>query len=129
MKLTDTSEPVPTLSLDPPPAERGIGTKIVWNTVSGVLRIIVVAPVPFLLTPFLLRHVGTAGFGIWAVLLSLNGLTALADLGFVGTLTKHVSEHHAHRDHVSVSRVINSGLVMFAIIALAVCLIVNGATA
>ena len=81
------------------PQERAIGTKIVRNTVSGALRLVVLAPIPFLLTPFLLRHVGTAGFGIWAVLLSFNGLTALADLGIVGTLTKHVSEHYTHRDY------------------------------
>jgi O-antigen/teichoic acid export membrane protein len=110
------------------PQEHGIGTKIVRNTVSGALRLVVLAPIPFLLTPFLLRHVGTTGFGIWAVLLSLNGLTALADLGVVGTLTKHVSEHYTHRDYVSLSRVINAGILMFSVIALICVLTVNVAS-
>ena len=87
------------------------------------MRLVVLAPIPFLLTPFLLRHVGTAGFGIWAVLLSFNGLTALADFGVMGTLTKHVSQHYTHRDYVSLNRVINAGIVMFSIIA-AVCVVI-----
>jgi O-antigen/teichoic acid export membrane protein len=107
------------------PPERSLGTKIIRNTVSGALRIIVLAPIPFLLTPFLLRHLGTAGFGVWAVLLSLNGLTALADLGVVGTLTKHVSQHYTHRDYVSLSRVVNAGILMFSVIAVVCVLTVN----
>jgi len=111
-----------------PPQEREIGTKIVRNTVSGALRLVVLAPIPFLLTPFLLRRVGTTGFGIWAVLLSLNGLTALADLGIVGTLTKHVSEHYTHRDYATLNRVINAGILMFSVIAMVCVLTVNAAS-
>jgi O-antigen/teichoic acid export membrane protein len=110
------------------PHERPLGTKIIRNTVSGALRLVVLAPIPFLLTPFLLRHVGTAGFGIWAVLLSFNGLTALADLGIVGTLTKHVSEHYTHRDYVSLSRVISAGILMFSVIAVLCVLVINAAS-
>jgi O-antigen/teichoic acid export membrane protein len=112
----------------PPQQPRQLGTRIIWNTASGALRIIVLAPVPFLLTPFLLRHVGTAGFGIWAVLLSFNGLTALADLGVVGTLTKHVSEHYTRRDYEELNRVLNAGIVMFSAIAAVAFLVVNLAT-
>jgi O-antigen/teichoic acid export membrane protein len=107
------------------PQESTIGTKIVRNTASGVLRLVVLAPIPFLLTPFLLRHVGAAGFGIWAVLLSFNGLTALADLGVTGTLTKHVSEHYAHQDYVTLDRVINAGILMFSVLAMVCALTVN----
>ena len=111
-----------------PPQESAIGTKIIRNTASGALRLVVLAPIPFLLTPFLLRHIGTSGFGIWAVLLSFNGLTALADFGVMGTLTKHVSEHYTHGDYVNLNRVINAGISMFSIIALLGVLTVNAAT-
>jgi O-antigen/teichoic acid export membrane protein len=60
--------------------------------------------------------------------LSLNGLTALADLGVVGTLTKHVSEHYTHRDYLSLSRVINAGILMFSVIAIVCVLMVNMAS-
>lgn len=90
-----------------------------------MLRIVVLAPIPFLLTPFLLRHVGGTGFGIWAVLLSLNGLTALADLGITGTLTKHVSEHYTRQDYENLNRVMNAGILMFSAIAAVSVLAVN----
>ena len=109
----------------PLPQEISIGTKIIRNTASGVLRLVVLAPIPFLLTPFLLRHVGTGGFGTWAVLLSFNGLTALADFGVMGTLTKHVSEHYTHRDYLNLNRVINAGMLMFSVIAALCILTVN----
>ena len=111
-----------------PQHPRQLGTRIIWNTISGALRIVVLAPIPFLLTPFLLRHVGTTGFGIWAVLLSFNGLTALADLGIVGTLTKHVSEHYTRRDYETLNRVMNAGILMFSVIAALCLLAVNLAT-
>ena len=120
--------PLETQSRQILPHERPLGTKIIRNTVSGALRLVVLAPIPFLLTPFLLRHVGTAGFGIWAVLLSFNGLTALADLGIVGTLTKHVSEHYTHRDYLSLSRVISAGILMFSVIAIVCVLAINAAS-
>ena len=107
------------------PQEPAIGTKIIRNTASGALRLVALAPIPFLLTPFLLRHVGASGFGIWAVLLSFNGLTALADFGVMGTLTKHVSEHYTHRDYINLNRVINAGMLMFSIIAALCVLTVN----
>src|SRR5690348_5783628 len=89
------------ISLPSPPQQRPIGTKIVHNVAFGFLRVAITAPVPFLLTPFLLRHLGTQGFGAWAVLLSINSLTSLADVGIMGTLTKHVSQYHTRQDYAS----------------------------
>lgn len=95
------------------PNERPIGTKIIHNVASGFVRMVVTAPVPFLLTPFLLRHLGTQGFGAWAVLLSINSLTSLADIGIMGTLTKYVSEHYARQDYANICRIVNAGILIF----------------
>ena len=74
---------------------------------------LLVAPIPLLLTPFIIKRVGAEGFGVWAVFLAINGLTSLADLGFLGTLTKHISEYFTKRDYLQLNRVINAGLLMF----------------
>jgi O-antigen/teichoic acid export membrane protein len=107
------------------PRERPIGTKIVHNVASGLLRLVVIAPVPFLLTPFLLRHLGTQGFGAWAVFLSINSLTSLADIGVMGTLTKHVSEHYTLQDYTNLNRVVNAGILIFLAVAVLGVLAVN----
>ena len=93
--------------------ETAIGTKIARNAAYGALRVLLIAPIPLLLVPFIIKHVGTKGLGIWAVFLAINGLTSLADLGFLGTLTKHIAEHFANRDYVQLNRVINAGLLIF----------------
>jgi O-antigen/teichoic acid export membrane protein len=107
--------------------KRPIGTKIVHNVASGLLRLAVIAPVPFLLTPFLLRHLGTQGFGAWAVFLSINSLTSLADIGVMGTLTKHVSQHYTRQDYANLNKVVNAGILIFLVVAGLGVLAVNSA--
>lgn len=118
------------MSLPGPPLQslvpqQGIGTKVVRSTAAGFLRLLISAPIPFLLTPFLIRHLGIAGVGAWAILLSINGLTTFADLGFPGTLTKHVSQYFTRQDYAKLNRVINAGILIFTFIALAWVLTVN----
>jgi O-antigen/teichoic acid export membrane protein len=86
---------------------------------------VVIAPVPFLLTPFLLRHIGTQGFGAWAVFLSINSLTSLADIGVMGTLTKHVSGHYTRQDYTNLNKVVNAGILIFLAVAILGILVVN----
>ena len=94
------------------------GVKIIRNVVFGALRALVLAPIPLLLTPFIIKHAGGSGLGVWAIFLAINGLSSLADLGIFGTLTKHVSEHYATQNFVELNRVINAGLAIFAGVAM-----------
>src|SRR3984885_1865013 len=99
---------------DPPP--RSLGTKIMRSVVFGGLRYVVVAPIPFVMTPFILHRIGVAGYGTWAVFLAINGLTSLADLGLVGTLSKFVAEYYARQDFVALARLLGSGLTLFLLL-------------
>ena len=95
------------------PARRPLGNKIIRNVIFGGLRYLFVVPIPFVMTPLILHKIGVAGYGTWAVFLALNGLTSLADLGLVGTLSKFVAEYHAQRDFIALARLLNSGLGLF----------------
>jgi O-antigen/teichoic acid export membrane protein len=75
-------------------------------------------PIPFLLIPFTLGKVGTDGYGTWAVFLTFINLTALADLGIAGTLTKQVAERYANDDFEALSRLINTALVLYLALGL-----------
>jgi len=119
-----TSPPVE-IPLSSRSGERPIGTKIVHNVASGLIRLVLIAPVPFLLTPFLLRHLGTQGFGAWAVFVSINSLTSLADIGVMGTLTKHVSQHYTLQDYTNLNKVVNAGILIFLAVAVLGVLAVN----
>jgi O-antigen/teichoic acid export membrane protein len=94
------------------------GDKIKRNAIFNVLRIVIYAPIPLLLTPYIIHHIGAHAFGIWAVLYAMANLTSLADFGLVGTLSKHVAEYWAKRDFDRLNRLINTGFVLFGTIAI-----------
>jgi len=75
------------------------------------------APLPFVLIPYFLKKLGTSGYGTWAVFLAISGLTSLADLGLLTTLSKHVAELYALRDFLGLTRLINTGFALYLGIA------------
>src|ERR1700758_5117051 len=98
-------------------AEISLGTKIIRSVTFGALRYVVLVPIPFVMTPFILHKIGVAGYGTWAVFLAINGLTSLADMGLVGTLSKFVAEYYARQDFFALGKLLNSGLVLFLVLA------------
>jgi O-antigen/teichoic acid export membrane protein len=98
------------------PPRRPLGHQIIRNIVFGGLRYILVVPIPFIMPPLILHKIGVSGYGTWAVFLAINGLTSLADLGLVGTLSKFVAEYHARSDYLALERLLNSGLGLFILL-------------
>src|ERR1700689_2196428 len=98
------------------PAPRSLGLKIMRNVVFGGLRYVLMIPIPFFMTPLILHRIGVPGYGTWAVFLAINGLTSLADLGLVGTLSKFVAEYSARQDFIALNRLLNSGLALFLLL-------------
>ena len=107
-----------TPTLEPGSVQRSLGAKMMRSVMFGGLRYVFVAPIPFIMTPLILHRIGVAGYGTWAVFLAINGLTSLADLGLVGTLSKFVAEYHARRDFLSLTSLLNSGLTLFLLLDL-----------
>ena len=99
------------------PEQKSVRAKLVRNVLFSALRTALLWPVPFLLIPFILRKIGTSEYGTWAVLLTVIGLTGLADLGVAGTLTKQVAEHYATGDLKALDRLINTALVLYLLLA------------
>lgn len=93
-----------------------LGTKIIRSVLFGALRYVLIAPLPFVMTPLILHWIGVGGYGTWAVFLAINGLTSLADLGLVGTLSKFVADHHARQDSIGLTTLLNSGLTLFLLL-------------
>lgn len=86
--------------------------------IASGLRSFLVAPVPFILTPIILRKIGTGGYGTWAVFVAISSMTSMADLGMVGTLSKHVAEHYARKDFEALDKLLSTGLAIFLLLAL-----------
>jgi len=99
------------------PEHRPIGAKITRNVLFSGARLILFAPLPFLVIPFFLKKLGTSGYGTWAVFMAVNGVTSLADLGLVTTLSKHVAEFYSLKDFRALGRLISTGVVLYLGIA------------
>jgi O-antigen/teichoic acid export membrane protein len=118
--LTEERKEEERVSPAPEPVQRSLATKIIRSVMFGGLRYVLVAPIPFVMTPLILRRIGVSGYGTWAVFLAINALTSLADLGLVGTLSKFVAEYYARRDFVALARLLNSGLSLFLVLDLVI---------
>lgn len=126
--LTQEGKDDKSVSFAREPAQPALGAKIIRSVMFGGLRYVLVVPIPFVMTPLILRKIGVAGYGTWAVFLAINGLTSLADLGLVGTLSKFVAEYHAHRDFTALARLLNSGLSLFLLLDIVIGAALWGAT-
>jgi O-antigen/teichoic acid export membrane protein len=83
----------------------------------GGVRLILLAPLPLIVVPYFLKKLGTSGYGTWAVFLAVSGVTSLADIGLVATLSKHVAEFYALKDFRALSRLINTGFALYLLVA------------
>lgn len=64
------------------------------NFVRGVLNVAVVVA----LTPFLVSHLGAAGFGVWSLLSLFISYVTIVDLGISGAAAKFIGELSPQRD-------------------------------
>lgn len=97
-----------------------LGAKVTRNVFYAATRSIILAPLPFFLIPYFLKKLGTAGYGTWAVFLAVNGMTSLADLGLVTSVSKHVAQYCALKDFRALAQLISTGLALYLGIAFAV---------
>jgi O-antigen/teichoic acid export membrane protein len=99
------------------PEQKAVGAKVIRNVIFNGVRLLLLVPLPLIVIPYFLKKLGTSGYGTWAVFLAVNGVTSLADLGLVTTLSKHVAEFYALKDFGALSRIINTGFVLYLVIA------------
>ena len=80
----------PVQNLEPP---REYSLKLRRNSISGVCRVAVLTAVYFLTYPFMVHHLGTERFGMWALALVVSQSLGTQDLGISGALMRFIPEH------------------------------------
>src|SRR5437870_2424255 len=89
-------------------------SRVVRNVLSNWGAFVFAALVSFFLSPFLVRSLGDARYGVWVLLVSIVGYLGLLDLGVRGAVTRYVARFHAAREHDSANRVASTALAVFA---------------
>src|SRR5688572_32966518 len=87
------------------------GRRLVRNTVANAVAGGVVALLAVLLTPFFLRRLGPAEYGVWLLATTLtfaNGYLGLADLGLQQAGIRLVAEARSRDDLQAVNEVVST---------------------
>src|SRR5271168_1233914 len=88
-------------------------SRAVRNVLSNWGAYVVAMGVNFLVSPYVVRHLGNVGYGVWTILLSLTGYLGLLDLGVRGAVTRYVAKFHSQANHRKSSEVASSAMVIF----------------
>ncbi|CAN5170131.1 oligosaccharide flippase family protein [soil metagenome] len=93
--------------------------RLMRNTISNYAGAFFAIIVGFLMTPFLLHHLGVATFGIWMLVSTLAGYGRLFDFGIYGTVTKYVAEYRTTGEIEQGRRLISASMFLYSILGLA----------
>ena len=74
----------------------------------------------FLLTPYLISHLGMKNFGIWAMVGSFVGYYGLLRLGIGAGIMRYVPFYVGRDDHKSASQIVSSGMALFLLVGLVI---------
>lgn len=82
------------------------------------------ALVAIVLTPYIVSHIGPAGWGLWGIVNVLTSYLSLMDLGFGSGYAKYIAEHAGRNERRAISDVVTTGLAAYALIGAALVAVV-----
>ena len=88
---------------------------IARNIGSNWASYLVTAVIGFFLTPVILHSLGTTGYGLWTLVLSLTGYFGLLDLGIRSSVGRFVARYIALEDEDKVNRTVSTACVILAV--------------
>lgn len=100
---------------------------VLRNAASNWSGVAVNAIVLFLLTPFILREIGTTRYGIWVLTSSIIGYYGMLDLGFRAGINQYLTRSLALSDLRQASGVLSTAVVALSVLGLVMVLLSIGA--
>jgi O-antigen/teichoic acid export membrane protein len=79
--------------------------------------------VPFLLTPYVIRHLGAAAYGVWILAVSTVGYLNLLDLGLRSAIIRYVSKSTTEGNFEEARKAISAALWFRVLIAAGIALV------
>jgi O-antigen/teichoic acid export membrane protein len=90
------------------------------NFISNLAVILANIAISFYLTPRLLSHLGSGGFGMWMLATSVMGYFGVLRLGIGTGVVKYVSTYRGSGDDEAVNRTVSTALFTYSLISLVV---------
>jgi O-antigen/teichoic acid export membrane protein len=97
--------------------QKPLGFKMVRGVVYSLLRKVVGGPLFLLLVPFTMHKVGAAGYGAWALLMTVISISGFLDWGLGESIIKHVAEYNGKQDLGLMQRFLDATFALYIGIA------------
>src|SRR3972149_10275582 len=91
-------------------------SQIIKNVFSNWGAFIINGLINLSLIPFVLKHLGDAGFGVWVLTNVFTGYLGLLDLGIRSSVIRYVSKYRAVGDYHSLNQTVSTSLAVFSAI-------------
>jgi len=88
-----------------------LAPRLVRNVLANWLALGTATVVGFVLTPYMLQHLGDTGFGLWVLVTTLTGYYGLLDFGFRNSISRFVAHYAANDEAENLGRVLSTALV------------------
>ncbi len=88
------------------------------NAISNWSVLVINVGIGFFLTPYLIRHLGNGGYGIWTLANSFVGYYGLLNLGVSSAITRYIALHTAQKNTRQLNQVASTTLAMFTTTAI-----------
>ncbi len=95
---------------------------LVVNTISNLVALSINILIGFILTPYIIRLLGTAQYGIWVLIISIIGYYGLLDMGIMSAIMRYVARYVGQKNYNAVNQTISTALTMFCLIGVVVAL-------
>lgn len=105
------------------PKNAAIRRQVAINTVTNYVGRVLNLGVWFVLTPIIFDHLGTAEFGLWALVANFVAYGSLADLGIAQAVVKYIAEYRAKGDSETASQLVATALWLYTAAAVLVVIV------
>lgn len=87
--------------------------KIFKNFLSNLLRAIIVVPIYFLITPYIIYKIGVDGYGVWALIAVIGNYQLFVDMGISTALIRYVAIARSENNRPIINEYLAVGLLVF----------------
>jgi len=94
--------------------------RVLGNTASNVAGLLASRGIWFLLTPFILHHLGATRYGLWVLVDSIVGYAVIFEAGGADSLQRYIARFRARGEIGEAASFVSSAITLFAATGLAI---------
>lgn len=91
-------------------------SRIIKNVLSNWVTFLMIGLINLALVPFVLRHLGDLGFGVWVLANTVTVYLGLLDLGIRSSVIRYVAKYRSLSDYQNLNQITSTALLTFTAI-------------